>query len=102
MDLKYSLILCTFLAGVYCQYDNQYVIDQTQYLQQIEKYNKNFNNSGYNNIYPQLNSSDLRGLNNTNGQRHSPANVTSFDANKNFLNKTISNMPKGVCVKEVL
>lgn len=108
MDLKASIVLCAFLLGVYCQYDNQYVIDQTQYLQQFEKYNGRFNEtkSGQNNIYPQLNSSDLHGSSFNNGsvvgQRNTPTlNGSSYDANRNFLNKTITNMAKGVCIKEV-
>lgn len=106
MDLKMTIVLCAVFIGAYCQYDNQYVIDQTQYLQQIGKYNNQYNGSSFgSNIYPQLNSTGLHGSSSNGsvgGQRNAPAhNGSAFDANREFLNRTITNMPKGVCIKEV-
>lgn len=109
MDLKTTIVLCAVVTIAYCQYDNQYVIDQTQYLQQIGKYDNKYRYNGSSsgsNIYPQLNTTGLYGSSFNNGsvggQRNAPAyNGSGFDANRDFLNRTITNMPKGVCIKEV-
>lgn len=129
MILKLSLILL-LIGIVNCQYDVQQVIDQTQYLQQIEKYGTNLSHHASDN-YQQIqnpaigfNSSNIKNNdiysgnliqeNNTkpiNNNSHPINNYLihegsstpslSFNSTERFLNKTISTMPKGVCVKEV-
>lgn len=125
----FSLVVLTF-GIVHCQYDVQQVIDQTQYLQQIEKYGTNLSHHANDN-YQQIqnpafgfNSSNIKNNdvysgnlireNNTKpiSNNNYPINnypihlgsstpSPSFNSTERFLNKTISNMPKGVCVKEV-
>lgn len=122
MDLTFVLFLAAFIVDVRCQYDVQQIIDQTQYLQQIEKHGTNFTNK----LYPYLNNlTDVGHGNNTNYQKRnesegghvnnnlhdsnsrggfnntSGASKDSFNSTERFLNKTISSMSKGVCVKEV-
>lgn len=117
MVLKLVLLLSVVVYDVYGQYDAQHIIDQTQYLQQIEKYGTNLTS---NQIYPYLgnltdvghgnkfnnqsegvhnnlrNSTSRGGFNNTSGVPQD-----SLNSNERFLNKTMSSMSKGVCVKEV-
>lgn len=131
MFLKVSLLVL-LIGIVHCQYDVQQVIDQTQYLQQIEKYGTNLSRHANDN-YQQIqnpaigfNSSNIKNNNVYSGNlihenntkpisnnsypinnypihlgSSTPSPSPSFNSTERFLNKTISNMPKGVCVKEV-
>ena len=117
MDLKLILLLCVLLFNVNCQYDVQQVINQTQYLQHLEKYGASVANlifpglinstTSTNNPNPNLNStSGWQDTRNSIGSRGSFNDSTgghyeSFNSTERFLNKTISSMSKGVCVKEV-
>lgn len=120
MDLKVVLFLGFFVSVVHCQYDVKGIIGQTQHLQEIEKYGGNYTLKG---VYPQLSNltdfgsnfynqkqnesvgglvgNDLR--NNTSREtfNNSSGVLQPFNSTERFLNKTLSSMPKGVCVKEV-
>lgn len=120
MELKAVVSFFATIAAVTCQHNFQSVIDQTQYLQQIEKYGTNFTlspSSDYHSIYPQL--TNLTDIDNKRNESlgvlpYSQRNNTfpaarnsshtpqpSFNSTERFLNKTIASMSKGVCVKEV-
>lgn len=111
MDLKLFLLLSVLFIDVNCQYDFQHAIDQTQYLQQLEKYGASFANYLYPNSSHSLSNqnknetTNWHGNNvaNNTGLRGSFNNSTggSFNSTERFLNKTISSMARGVCVKEV-
>lgn len=125
-------ILMLIFGFVHCQYDVQQVIDQTQYLQQIEKYGTNlshhamenyqqvqnpafdFNSSNIknndlisgnlihqNSTLPRNNSINNYPINNYPINHGTSSPLPSYNLTERFLNKTISNMPKGVCVREV-
>jgi len=103
------VILCVVVAGVNCQYDYQHVIDQTQQLQQIEKFGRNSTPDNYNNIYPRLDNTtngfsyDDRWFNGSTGGLYNSSHVYlhPFNVTERFLNKTLSGMSKGICMKEV-
>ena len=124
MFLKVSSLVLLFCGIVHCQYDVQQVIDQTQYLQQIEKYGTNlshhandnyqqvqnpafgFNSTDYkkNDVYSGnlIHENNTKPINNNSYPINNyPKHPTAFNSTERFLNKTISTMPKGVCVKEV-
>lgn len=102
--MKVFVGICALLGAVSCQYDTQHVIDQTQYLQQIEKY-------GTKNIYPQLNNvsnthdanyhQGSAGVRNNTGSSQRVQQLPTFNSTERFLNKTKTSMSPGVCVKEV-
>lgn len=105
MDSK-TIIGLAFLAIslVSCQYvDVSHLINSTQHLQDIER----GEDWRYKNIYPQLNMSEH---DHGDQQRNQsiliptrptrPMNVSKPALDK-FINKTLSSMPSGICVKEV-
>ena len=118
MDVKfYTFLLFSLFVVVNCNlFDNQHLIDTTRHLQDIEKYGSNYTHPPYNSIYPKLSNftdakhgnhfSDQRS-NGTVGESSHLRNNSSgfqphgFNATESFLNKTISGMAKGVCIKEV-
>lgn len=127
MFIKVSSLVLLVCGIVHCQYDVQQVIDQTQYLQQIEKYGTNlshhandnyqqvqnpafgFNSTNYkkNDVYSGnlIHENNTKPINNNsypiNNYPKYPTPSPAFNSTERFLNKTISTMPKGVCVKEV-
>jgi len=97
----FVLSLAIFIASVNCQHDYyQHAINQTKLVHQIEKYGIN--------IYPKL--ANLTDEDDHHRNFHRPAQWDQFNdasnarrarINENFINKTITGMPKGVCAKEV-
>lgn len=103
MELKHFLLLSAWVAVGLCQYDVKLAINQTKNLQDIEKYGVNYTSlypplgNLSNVITPRLNDSSPK-----NSSHHHDNNLNQpFNSTQSFLNKTMSNMPKGVCVKEV-
>lgn len=118
MESRVFLFLGVFFVHVYCEYDIKQAIGKSQYLQEIEKYGASFSNvlfPGLMNTTSNLNTqkqnatsdgNDYFPLVNNTASRGSFHNATgghyeSFNSTERFLNKTISSMPRGVCVKEV-
>lgn len=115
MELKFLLLLSVLFIDINCQFDIKQSINQTQYLQQIEKYGASITNL----LFPGLmnSTSHSPNANATQGwqDNHTGNNTASrgsfnastgshyesFNATERFLNKTMSSMAKGVCVKEV-
>ena len=104
MDSK-SIISLALLAIslVSCQYvDVSHLINSTQHLQDIER----GEDWRYQNIYPKLNMSEHDHGDQRKNQSilipttTRPLNVSKPSLDK-FINKTLSSMPSGVCVKEV-
>jgi hypothetical protein len=107
MDSKNFIAIFAFIFAVNCQLNVQQEIEQTQYLQQVEKYGTNFTNR-INNIYPLTNLSDAQrsNLSNQSGPSYGLNNSSRafpppYNSTERFLNKTISSMSKGVCIMEV-
>lgn len=109
MDLRiFFLLTASVVSG---QYYPQNIINTTQQLQDIEKYGPNYA-GGSSNLYPMLSnltdnvghrSNYSQSSNVTIGGRASPGlfNQTSDSSRESFRNRTMSNMPKGICTKEV-
>lgn len=120
MGLQILLLLGVTVISVHCQYDVQTIIDQTQYLQEIEKFGSNYT---LKNVYPKLSNftdagtdfykhrqnetvggsidNDLRNNTSRGTFNNSSGVLQPFNSTERFMNKTLSTMPKGVCVKEV-
>lgn len=106
MELIFFMFLAVLFIDVNCQYDFQQAVDQTQYLQQIEKYGASFTNYLYPNLANSsnpnhvVNSTSRGGFNNSTRAHYESFNSTQ-NSTERFLNKTISSMATGVCIKEV-
>lgn len=117
MDFKGIILAFAFvIIAVNCQYDihTLNLINATQHLQDLERYGVGV----IQNIYPQLNHSEIdnkpaenNNITNNNNNNSSggtsnipnfvrPVNVTRPSLEK-FINKTMSTIPSGICVKEV-
>lgn len=111
MDLPAFLFLAALVISASGQFYPSSLINQTQHLQDIEKYGPNYT-GGSTNLYPVVNnltdsfghgSNFSQRLNETRGGHVNPGvfNQTSGSLRESFVNRTMSNMPKGICTKEV-
>lgn len=122
MEVKLVLLLSALAVTVNCQFDIKNIgdmIGQTQHLQEIEKYGKNLterltnlfpksnDNSIDSQLYPKLsNKTDDARVGGPSSQLPnstlpSGGQQGSFNLTERFLNKTMTSMERGVCVKEV-
>jgi hypothetical protein len=118
MELKFVIFLCfSIFITVNCEFDAQDIIDKTRNLQDIEKYGIKYINPSPNSVYPQLsnltdathrsnfnqtlNGTGVDTLSQSRNNNSSGVQPLSFNSTERFLNKTISGMSKGVCIKEV-
>lgn len=111
MDPRAVLFLAASVISVSGQFYPSSLINQTQHLQDIEKYGPGYT-GGFTNLYPLVNnltdgtghgSNYSQRLNETIGGHANPGafNQTSGSSRESFVNRTMSNMPKGICTKEV-
>jgi len=113
MELKFFLLISVFFIDINCQFGIKQTINQTQYLQQIEKYGASITNLlglvnstshnpnsnatlGWQDNHAGYNTASRGSFNASTGSHYE-----SFNATERFLNKTMSSMAKGFCVKEV-
>lgn len=105
MNLRLVILAGLFLAPINCQYDDNYqnVVDQTH---ELEKYAVNHRNQSNISFYPSLQNltdrapimsgSQINQFNDTMGGQQQQVIST-----ERFLNKTVTTMAKGICIKEV-
>lgn len=106
---KISIFLFSLFITANSQITNQSLLDQQRLFQEIERYGLNHSDPSQNSIYPQLtnftdatygfgqgSNSDATRLQNSSFPQPHGVNNT-----ERFLNHTILNMAKGVCIKEV-
>jgi hypothetical protein len=110
MESKVLVAISVLVIGVSCQYDlnTLNMINATQTLQDLERYGIPYGAPSYPSIYPPLPTApDHSKAHNQSGPANSlpthpirPVNVTRPSLEK-FINKTMSAIPSGVCIKEV-